>query len=348
MPQFSVVVPIYNVASHFHKGLRCLTRQTFIDFEIILVDDGSTDGSARLCDEAAAYHTGIKVIHQSNKGAGSARNAGLDAAAGEYVCFFDIDDRVEPEWLQKIWSHIETTRPQLFIYGYREINRRYGYETLCTFEAGEYRTNAELKAAYVDRISSMRFNNGFVWNKVYERDFLTNNRLRFPDLKIQQDEVFNLGVFPRVERVIVTDDVLYDYFVYYSGNTRSHYISERFDIFCRVKEAFLDFYDGWGVGDRRFLLYIHQRFIKSIIYNTDRRRWKDARSLHEIFASESVAESLRFLKACGAERHDWPCRHYLKAIESRSVWRYRMVDAVESSSAAVKRIVKNIIKIANG
>ena len=348
MPLFSVVVPIYNVASHFYKGLRCLTQQTFINFEIILIDDGSTDGCAQLCDEAAAHHTNIKVIHQFNKGVGSARNTGVEASTGEYICFFDIDDSVEPDWLRNIWSHIETSKPQLFIYGYREINTRYGYETICTFEAGEYQTNDELKAAYVDRISSMRFNNGFVWNKVYERDFLTKNNLRFPDLQIQQDEVFNLDVFPRVERMIVTDDVLYNYFVYYSGNTRSHYIADRFNIFCRVKEAFLNFYDDWGLEDRRFLLYIHHRFIKSIVYNTDNRLFKKVQYLHEIFDSESVADSVRFLKACGVEQHDRRYLHYLKGMELRSVWRYYIVEVVESSNAVVKRIVKNVIKIVNG
>lgn len=345
---FSVVVPIYNVASHFHKGLQCLTQQTFINFEIILVDDGSTDGCAQLCEEAAVHHTNIKVIHQLNNGAGSARNVGIEASTGEYICFFDIDDSVEPNWLEKIWCHIETTKPQLLISGYREINTRYGYKTICTFEVGKYFTNDEIKAVYVDKISSMRFNNGFVWNKVYERDFLIKNNLRFPDLKIQQDEVFNLNVFLRAERVIVTDDVLYNYFVYYSGNTRSHYIVDRFDIFCRVKEAFLDFYDGWGLEDIRFLLYIHHRFIKNIIYNTNYGLFKKEKYLYEIFGSESVAESVRFLKAYDIEQHNRLYRHYLEAMELRSVWRYNMVEAVESINAIVKRIVKNVIKIADG
>lgn len=348
MPLFSVVVPIYNVANHFHKGLQCLTQQTFINFEIILVDDGSIDGCAQLCDEVATHHTNIKVIHQFNKGVGSARNAGIDVSAGKYICFFDIDDRVDSGWLKNIWSHIETTKPQLFIYGYREINTRYGYEAICTFEAGEYQTNDELKAAYVDKISSMRFNNGFVWNKVYERNFLINNNLRFSDLKIQQDEVFNLDVFLRVERMIVTVDVLYDYFVYYRDNIRSHYIADRFDIFCRVKDAFLDFYYGWGLEDKRFLLYIHHRFIKSIIYNTNHRLFKKAQDIRGMINSESVAESVQFLKTYNKEQQDRFYRHYLKAIELRSVWRFYIVEVVEKFQYRIKRVVKNFIKIANG
>ena len=345
---FSVIVPIYNVANHFHKGLRCLTQQTFINFEIILVDDGSTDGCAQLCEEAAVHHTNIKVIHQLNSGAGSARNVGIETSTGEYICFFDIDDSVEPNWLEKIWCHIETTKPQLLISGYREINTRYGYEAICTFEVGEYFTNGEIKASYVDRISSMRFNNGFVWNKVYERDFLIKNNLRFPDLKIQQDEVFNLNVFLRAERVVVTNDVLYNYFVYYSGNTRSYYISNRLDIFCRVKEAFLDFYHGWGLNDIRFLLYIHHRFIKSIIYNTDCELFKkNSAYLYEIFNSESVAESVQFLKTYDTEQHGIFYKYYLKAMDLHSMWRYDVVNIIEASFTIMKYVIKCCMKIAN-
>lgn len=344
MPLFSVIVPVYNVGEHFYRGLRCLESQTSDNFEVILVDDGSTDGSGRLCDEAAAADERIRVIHQRNAGAGGARNAGIDAARGEYVCFFDIDDRVAAGWLEALERHVAASHPQLLVSGYRETDTRLHTEHVYRFAAAEYRTADELKAAYVHNLSGIRFNNGFVWNKVYERDFLIRNGIRFPDLKIQQDEVFNLAVYLHAGRVSVTDDVLYDYFVYYDGNTRSNNIPERFDIFCKVKEAFLTFCEEWGLKDADFENYIHRRFVCSLFYNTNREpSVRRAAWLHKMFDSPSVAASVGVLRHCGTGGGIF-FRLRLRALERRSVLLYEAAAAAENIASAAWRAVKGVTR----
>lgn len=118
---FSIVIPIYNVSKFVRRGVECILAQDFDDFELILVDDGSTDGSGTLCDREAAMCSKIKVIHQDNSGAGPARNAGIDAAVGEYVAFFDIDDIVKADWLSSIYKILTKGLSQLLVYGYLSL-----------------------------------------------------------------------------------------------------------------------------------------------------------------------------------------------------------------------------------
>ncbi|MBQ9861711.1 MAG: glycosyltransferase [Clostridia bacterium] len=95
-PTISVIVPVYNVERYLPRCIDSILSQTFTDFQLILIDDGSPDACGRICDEYAARDPRIGVIHQENAGVGSARNAGLDAAVGKYIYFIDPDDSLEP------------------------------------------------------------------------------------------------------------------------------------------------------------------------------------------------------------------------------------------------------------
>lgn len=338
MAFFSVVVGLYNAKRYYQRFSQCLIEQTFKNFEVILVDDGSTDGTSLLCDETAGIHRNFKVVHQDNSGLGSARNSGLELAAGRYICFFDIDDYVPPYWLERINSYIEKSNPQLLVYGYNEINPTYQTTVSFSLTPCECCTNEELRDIYIERLSGMNFNNGFVWNKVYEREFLLQNNLRFPNLRIQQDEVFNISVYLKAERVSIIGDVLYDYYVYYYGNTRSHYIPDRFDIFCKVKTAFLDLYDSWRLEDERFLIYIHERFIKNLIFNRNRaiNRQDSISCIKSLIESEETKESLAFLmKSRKKLQSDRIFNMYCQALENGS---WRLVLALDDFNYVVGRM----------
>ena len=103
-PEISVIVPVYRVEKYLNDCIDSILAQTFTDFELILVDDGSPDGCPALCDVAAAKDSRIRVIHQKNRGLSGARNAGLDAAEGEWIAFVDSDDMLLPQALEKAHS----------------------------------------------------------------------------------------------------------------------------------------------------------------------------------------------------------------------------------------------------
>lgn len=99
-PNISIIVPVYNVEKYLNRCVDSILAQTYTDFELLLIDDGSTDDSGTICDEYAAKDSRIRVFHKPNGGASSARNMGLDYAKGEWIAFADADDYVMPEWLQ--------------------------------------------------------------------------------------------------------------------------------------------------------------------------------------------------------------------------------------------------------
>ena len=102
MPRFSIIIPVYNVASYLRECLDSVLNQTYSDWECICVDDGSTDGSSAILDVYVAKDKRFRVVHQKNQGVSVARNAALDLAKGEWICFVDADDVVEPLWIEHI------------------------------------------------------------------------------------------------------------------------------------------------------------------------------------------------------------------------------------------------------
>ena len=103
-PEISVIVPVYKVEKYLNECIDSILAQTFTDFELILVDDGSPDSCPALCDAAAEKDSRVRVIHKINGGVSTARNAGLAAAQGNWIAFVDSDDRVLPQFLEKLYS----------------------------------------------------------------------------------------------------------------------------------------------------------------------------------------------------------------------------------------------------
>lgn len=173
----SLIVPVYNMIRYFPRCMKTLLTQSCSKFEIVLVDDGSTDGSDAMCDAYAEQHPEfIHVIHKANGGLSSARNAGIDAARGEFIVFPDPDDWVEPEYVER----------------FLEYQQRYEADLVCT---GFYvDTEGNSIPAKTDRppvVLSGRAAQktlllppemgGFAWNKMYRLDIIRENRLRFMD-----------------------------------------------------------------------------------------------------------------------------------------------------------------------
>lgn len=147
MPCISLIVPVYNVKPHLSTCVESILAQTFTDFECILVDDGSRDGSAHLCDVYADRDARVRVIHQANAGVSSARNAGIQVAQGEWLAFVDADDCIHPAYLDLLLGAARTQKAQIACCSYAEIaensalgdkGQRLGLDTVRT--SGPHRT----------------------------------------------------------------------------------------------------------------------------------------------------------------------------------------------------------------
>lgn len=113
----STIVPVYNAEKYIHRCVGSILSQTFSDFELILVDDGSLDGSGRICDEYANKDSRVKVIHQQNQGQAAARNTAVKAAAGEWICFVDSDDLIHPQMLEVLYHAVCNSKAKISMCG---------------------------------------------------------------------------------------------------------------------------------------------------------------------------------------------------------------------------------------
>lgn len=118
-PEISIIVPVYKTERFLSACISSILAQTFTDFELILVDDGSPDSCPALCDAAAAKDSRIRVIHQKNRGLSGARNAGLDAAEGEWIAFVDSDDIITPDFCAKLYHAAQEAGAQMAVCNYR-------------------------------------------------------------------------------------------------------------------------------------------------------------------------------------------------------------------------------------
>ncbi|WP_051207852.1 glycosyltransferase family 2 protein [Butyrivibrio sp. AE3006] len=177
----SIIVPVYNVEKYLKECLDSILAQKYENFEVILIDDGSKDNSGCICDEYAQKDNRIKVIHQENKGLAGARNTGLDAASGEYICFVDSDDKISNSYLEDFVKAMDSSNADLAICNF-ESARLVDDERNddCVFSAAELRhfLYDDLSRKYVEIVVS--------WNKIYKAELI--QKYRFETGKIHEDE----------------------------------------------------------------------------------------------------------------------------------------------------------------
>ncbi|MCD9494948.1 glycosyltransferase family 2 protein [Photobacterium carnosum] len=262
----SIIIGCYNVSKYLYdKKLSCILNQSYKNIEILLINDGSTDDTLSLCEKLALSDSRIKVFNKENGGLGSARNVGLDHASGDYIWFYDVDDEVELNLIEVCVDEInEKNHPDLIMFGFNVIDFKTKHKDIIQFPAVNIKNNSELKSQYLDLFVNVLHGNGFNWNKVYKRTLLDENEIRFGNNRIQQDEVFNVQVYPHVKTCQVLTDVLVDYYIYDSGNSRNRYIPNRFDIYKDVFDKLSSFNKEW-LGDS--VIYqerIDKKFVNSL------------------------------------------------------------------------------------
>lgn len=209
MLKYSVIIPVYNVKEYLPKCVESALRQnTSASFEILLVDDGSTDGSGALCDELACGDTRIRVIHQSNKGASAARNTGLRAAKGEYILFLDSDDWWEPTLLAML-DKLILEKADMVVFGYRMV-----YENgLGVLQKPAAIPEGENGTTYLQRLFQCEsLPLPFPWAYAYSRQLLLKNEVFYrEELQVSEDFEFNMRAVPLAKKIVGTDKALYNY-----------------------------------------------------------------------------------------------------------------------------------------
>lgn len=201
----SVIVPIYNVEPYLRKCVDSILAQTHRELEVILVDDGSPDGCPAICDEYAAKDARVQVIHKANGGLSDARNAGLDAARGEWLSFIDSDDWIGPDMYETLLKNAAEHGAQMSVGGVADEVEENGAYRVVRSTAGE-------PDEALGRIAAMRkyfAGSWSAWDKIYRREVFDG--IRFPKGEINEDEAIVLQLLDRCGTVVYTGRVFYHY-----------------------------------------------------------------------------------------------------------------------------------------
>lgn len=237
MVLISVIVPVYNVEAYLERCIRSVFAQTYSDWELILVDDGSPDRSPEICDRYARQDSRIQVIHKQNGGLSSARNAGLDIKRGNYVTFLDSDDFWHPEYLQTLLTLCEKKQADIAQCGF--IRGR----------ANSFPANISVPHVRAYNNHSIFLERGakiIMWGKLYKSKLFDD--IRMPVGKINEDDFTSWKLYYRASGIVVTDQLLY----YYTCNPQSIMAQQKQVPRLDFLEAYTEriaYFEEQGVGD---------------------------------------------------------------------------------------------------
>lgn len=246
----SVIVPVYNVADYLRKCIESIIRQTLKEIEIILIDDGATDASGRICDSYAARDSRIKVIHKSNGGLSVARNAGLDAASAPYIMFVDSDDYVEPNFCELPYRRAVETGADLVLFSFCKVLP----------DGRISKQESKFRSGFLSEFDALRFNFQFapaIWLGCYRRELFDG--IRFPAGKYHEDTGTKHRLIHAADRIFFAADHLYYYRSGRKGSiittpeTRNH-IDRREMLFRRINDLCEWGYEPLAWNDAFYLL----------------------------------------------------------------------------------------------
>lgn len=184
---FSIILPIYNVEKYLKECVDSIQAQTFKDYEIILVDDGSNDSSPAICDELASNDERIKVIHKSNGGQSTARNIGLEKAAGDYIIYLDSDDFITSDtFFEDIYNKIQETKSDIVLYKYSKYFDDTKTLDKCTF-ALDFAENITDSEEMLETLVAKDAYYGMAWVKAFRRDMAIENSIVFDTNLVCED-----------------------------------------------------------------------------------------------------------------------------------------------------------------
>ena len=262
----SVIMPVYNTEKYLHECINSIFMQTFQNFEIIAVNDGSTDSSGQILDDYAQKHDNIKVIHKENEGAGYARKIGLDLAQGDYILFMDSDDYYEKDAFEKLYDNITANKSDIAIvevylwdFNTKTKVQPWYQELVPLFPEGINFNNftfrhTDQKMLAFDHLSGP-------WSKIYSKKFLGRyDDLYFPKNMKYDDVPFHLQVILRAEKISICPYALYNYIISIPQSEMNIALKSKksFDIFTIITElhAILTKENQLGTYETLFLSYI--------------------------------------------------------------------------------------------
>ena len=232
MAEVSVIVPVYQVEQYLRQCLDSILKQTFLDMEIILVDDGSKDNSGKICDEYALKDNRVRVIHQVNKGLSDARNTGMNQMSGKYFMFVDSDDYISELMVEKLYEKAEETGADIVCCNFEYFWKNNEKASYSTKQRSEVLNSSEI---FNHRKNEKNY--GFwtvAWNKLHKSSSM--NSFRFRSGKIHEDEFWANDIYQKDLKVVTIEDSLYYYRQRHNSIVNIKNIKKEFDLIEAFQE----------------------------------------------------------------------------------------------------------------
>lgn len=285
MPTYSIIIPVYNTKNFLVKCIESLKKQTYRDFEVILVDDCSTDGSYELCCEVSKEDSRFITLKQpENKRQSAARNLGLEHASGKYVLFIDSDDYVENNLLESISEYMKDYSCDLLTWGmYYDIIKKNGDISITSspLNAREFKS---LKYPSPQDWNDVILNTFFAspCNKLYRTDIIKKNNLKFDEMCVDfEDFIFNIDYCRYVESFTVVTEPFYHYHIpegQIAPIKRKWGLVNRFEVSRKVYDAVEKFIISQKCESKqldKLMLYTYKAYNNEIEYSYRTKRWKE-------------------------------------------------------------------------
>ncbi|NCD70743.1 glycosyltransferase family 2 protein [Mucilaginibacter agri] len=250
--KLSVIIPVYNAQAFLEKCIESVLTQSFTDFELILVNDGSVDASGQICNSFAAKDHRVNVIHQKNQGVSNARNNGLNNACGQYVAFIDSDDWVEPDFFQAYFDELKNNPTQLMYQGFtNDFHDRVSYLHL---PHKRYRDESITEALYEVEFRECL---GGACNKLFEKKIIEENKIRFdPQISYGEDKIFTLQYCLNINSITLLDCCYYHYNrAQDTSLSNTHHSSKKLEILLEIEHKLFN-----RINEK----YFNEKFLKAI------------------------------------------------------------------------------------
>lgn len=279
----SIIVPTYNVKLYIEECIDSLLTQNYTDCEIIIVDDGSTDGSSQVCDNLLSKDSRLKVVHQMNGGLSAARNTGLRYAQGEYISFIDSDDLVSPSMFTNMIYALEKSNADVAICNFEVFNKENSYKSV------RYKDEV-IEYTYVNQVKFFSAALDSSCNRVYRAEPIRKRGLEFePKSKVaQEDYWFLVRLFTHISRIVTISSCHYKYRERGSSITKSHSdgdITRRCLDFLALSNAYISAHTDRKYND--FLNYAYVNMFMASINNASDTRPLTIRTIIKSYFNDS-------------------------------------------------------------
>lgn len=327
-PQISIIVPVYNVEKYLRRCLDSVLAQDFTDYDVILIDDGSTDGSAAICDEYLRHDNRIRIKHLTNAGPSNARNVGIQMATGDYLMFADSDDYVEHDWCSVLYQTAIENDCALPISGMRCVYVREAppkeviraFPSFATYARANY-----LETCNYSLASSLCC-------KIYKMQTVVENNIRFdPNIKIGEDLLFNLKYLVHMNSFVTVPSITYNYMKQDENSLLNQHCKELNRAVSAVFNAWMALFsssDTITIRRGEFATYYYMRFIGALRNTFDPRNPESL--MQKLRRNQEIVKSQEFIECMHLADTSKEDARYIRVLKTKNyylVWLFEQTVA---------------------